>query len=634
MSDRPRFEHFLDSLTTSLDINTKLRVYHVSTEPVPTTSIFSAAPGQPDERTSCESHFLTISQSHVISSASIRSDYPPTNHEEPSTRSSHVLILGIEVLIFSTESSTTIFVSKADSTGFLSRPASAQHIKQGSPSVIKTVISAFLKWLVAWQLSLPTSGSADSHGVGPVVDHANEDAPTGRTLGQIGCRRRPRRLTLSLFARSQNQYLFPGSIENATKHVLDDRQLIKWWCRLLDELVQEKNRQEVATDLAKPLQDDDQQLPRSLSADGSKSPSKTHAYVVVPGCDRTDTIRSFFPASARHPQPGSIPTWHNSYPVDSIVPQEHSSTEPPAKSLPVRCLIPRLPDDPKARYCDDLDNAGIDGNGQWRDIRSLQQFWETMEYRQECGAGRLVGFVWVVFDTGRGSADAPDAVPPPLMANTNAIVQTTDESVTVDETGGSRHADELLESSPMTQTGSILLSKEQYITLSDLLIDDTDFAGPDLAVKSTQEWTDKVKELTGLQTFGVDVEGKNVRQPMDTSGPTAAKADNGMQMVTGLKHPRDEGVATVNVLTGIRKKKQKVVQELTSANDQTRQQEHPLRESNSEHRNGFIATEQSTKAQDQAQVRAANDVPNGVKTLSAGLVRKKQKPRPQGETTS
>ncbi|KAK5240099.1 hypothetical protein LTR16_011110, partial [Cryomyces antarcticus] len=35
--------------------------------------------------------------------------------------------------------------------------------------------------------------------------------------------------------------------------------------------------------------------------------------------------------------------------------------------------------------------------GQWKSVKTLEQFWEMMAYRQECSSGRLVGFIWVVF---------------------------------------------------------------------------------------------------------------------------------------------------------------------------------------------------------------------------------------------
>ena len=71
-------------------------------------------------------------------------------------------------------------------------------------------------------------------------------------------------------------------------------------------------------------------------------------------------------------------------------------------NTPPRCLIPHFPDDPKSRFLDELDDEitrGRNGaSGQWKSVRSVDQFWDMMAFRQECSAGRLVGFIWIVFE--------------------------------------------------------------------------------------------------------------------------------------------------------------------------------------------------------------------------------------------
>lgn len=622
----PRFDHLVDALANNFDINAKVRVYHVSTPPVPTAPIYASPPGQADQVTSCESHFLTISQAHVTraDAAKLDSDLPPANRPVSGSNADHVLIMGIEVLIFSTEDSTTVFVSKADSTGFLERRTSTTTIDQGStsspsspapsPSLIRTVISTLLKWLLSWHLSLPTLGSAES-------DLANEysgnsGSGSGPVPHEIAHRNRPKRLILSLFARSQNQYLFPGSIENKAKHVLDDRQLIKWWCRLLDELVQKQDWHIAPRDVAKLTlsQNGDQ----TLIATPIEVNPPAKAYVVVPGCDRSDTIRSFFPPSARYARPGAGEAlWHNSYPVNSLTANADQSglTAEKKISLPVRCLIPRLPDDPKARYCDDLDHAGIDSNGQWRDIRTLQQFWETMEYRQECAAGRLVGFVWIVFNTGYDLQKGSNEASLSLRAGTmTGKLGTSGVSTKVDEPPST------------TQNASVVLTSEQYITLSDLLIDDTDFAGAELAVKSTQQWIDKVKELSGLQSFGIDVSGRKQDQPAAVSSSTDACRQEALRSAAGVKHPRDEAVGAVNVLTAVRKKKKHEFQASSLVEANGNASSKPQNENGSDARE---SKQQGTTKEKESEAQTAKHSAgaNEVMTLSAGLVRKKPKPK-------
>ena len=255
-------------------------------------------------------------------------------------------VFAIEVIIYDSASFTTLFVSKADSNGYLYLVA----LPKGKRSILKRISRAFLQYLIRKHESLQ------------------------------------KRLLLSLFARSQNQYLFPGSIENPQKHVLTDRELIRWWCQVFDEIIQEYSVD---------------------PSDGSAEKDATHessicvkAYLRVPGCDSYET-RGFLPSYARYantkPQ-----RWHAS--ADPLREIANSS------SLPERCLIPRFPDDPKARYLDSLDEELPESawresdspskgplSGKWRSVKTLEQFWETMAFRQECSSGRLVGFLWAVF---------------------------------------------------------------------------------------------------------------------------------------------------------------------------------------------------------------------------------------------
>ena len=136
---------------------------------------------------------------------------------------------------------------------------------------------------------------------------------------------------MQLFARSQPQYIFPASAANGKKHILDDTQLIKWWLRVL-------------------------------------SPLDGQGRVYIPGVDKYK-IKSYYPETGK---------WENAPPGLS---QERGLT------VLARDVIPLFPDDPKARF---LDNLKTDGQ---LATTTLSQFWELMEHRQECSSGRLVGFI-------------------------------------------------------------------------------------------------------------------------------------------------------------------------------------------------------------------------------------------------
>lgn len=312
-----------DRLNGALPKDIQLTIHHCAAQSTSTDPLFVAAPGAKPEPTELESHFL---------SASIRTD------------NGLVQAFAIEVLAYTTATLTTLFVSKADSTGYLhllDRPA-------GTASTIRVVITQFLIHLIEAKRSTNS------------------------------------RLVLSLFARAQDQYLFPGSIENSRKHVLDERALIKWWARILDGI-----------------------FAYYKASDGSAAKSATDSnlcsvrgHVVVPGIDAHEA-RTFIPRDAEYKLSEH---WQVTDPLAVIGKPE---------GIPERCLIPRFPDDPKARFAIDLDDElpesekkGDDEEApnpvgsaeRWRSVRSLAQFWELMSFRQECSAGRLVGFLWGIFE--------------------------------------------------------------------------------------------------------------------------------------------------------------------------------------------------------------------------------------------
>ena len=299
----------LQQLAAVLPKDIDFNIYHLSTPPTRTSALYSAPPGARPDRTYCESHFL---------SASIQ-----TLTKDDPLEKADVLVFAIEILIYSTAYNTTFFVSKADSTGYLH----LLNLAKGTPSPLREISATFLRYLVEQR------------------------------------QRTNIRSVVSLFARAQDQYLFPGSVEYGGKHVLDDRGLIRWWCRVLNPLIEQ-----------------------STSSNSQSSQWATvNGYLIVPGLDTHET-RSYIPRGTQSP-------WTIGHPLREI--SRHPSDVPP------RCLVPRFPDDPKSRYLDELDDEISKGqnteSGQWKSVKSIDQFWDMMAFRQECSAGRLVGFIWIVF---------------------------------------------------------------------------------------------------------------------------------------------------------------------------------------------------------------------------------------------
>ncbi|KAI9722910.1 MAG: hypothetical protein M1812_001358 [Candelaria pacifica] len=326
--DTPAHISLKDKLAAALPKDAQFTLYHVSSPPTRCPAIFSAPPNSKPERTYCESHFCSVAI-------------------ESSNDSKKLLVFAIEILIYTTANLTTLFVSKADSTGYLH----FLELPKGTASPFKAISTAIISYLVE-------------------------------------TRQRPGiRLVVSLFARAQDQYLFPGSIENQRKHVLSDRGLVKWWCQVLDPVIKKHPTGGIRGDSTDV---------RAIT----ESDITSQGYVIVPGFDRHETSW-FFPRSVGADQPDQK-KWLNSHPLWDI---SNNPTAPP------RCLVPHFPDDPKARFLDELDDEIPDisasqvsdspskrgKTGEWRSVRNLEQFWETMAFRQECSSGRLVGFIWVVF---------------------------------------------------------------------------------------------------------------------------------------------------------------------------------------------------------------------------------------------
>ncbi|KAF3154766.1 hypothetical protein TWF225_007309 [Orbilia oligospora] len=268
-------------------LSSDFTIHHISHPPTRCDPLYSAPRGQKPLTTRLTRHFLAVS-----------------------SVSTSIIVYAIEVHIYTTRSSTTIFVSKADSTGFLPKPANP--VPKGSASPIRATTTAFLEYLI--------------------TEYNRPGIPTH----------------LTLFARAQDQYLFPNSINNKSKHVLSDIQLIRWWARVFDPLIS------------------------SISNLGHLSePPKS--YLLVPGLEATD-LRNVIPSKE----------WIHGHPYSH-------------PSKPVRECIPQFEDDPKARFLNELEEEG------WKGCRNMKDFWELMSFRQECSLGKSVGFLSLIFEYSKNS---------------------------------------------------------------------------------------------------------------------------------------------------------------------------------------------------------------------------------------
>ncbi|KAL2040621.1 hypothetical protein N7G274_006600 [Stereocaulon virgatum] len=523
-----------ERLATALPAGCRFIIHHLSTPPTPRRAIFAAPPREKSDDTYCESHFLSVS----IDSAG---------------DGTQLQVFAIEVLIYTTEFLTTLFVSKADSTGYLY----LLKLPKGTPSPLKTISTTFLQYLI-------------------------EE------------RRRPdRRLVLSLFARAQNQYLFPGSVENIHKHVLDDRGLIKWWCKVVDPILgTSQDHSEVPVHKQHGITRNGQEI-------------KSHGFLRVPGCDRYET-RGFLPKR----EDGRVDEgrWSMTDPLLILA---------KSPSLPERCLIPRFPDDPKARFVYQLDDELpydelqspqllAEENtpekhkpGRWRSVQSLEEFWEMMSFRQECSSGRLVGFLWATFQPAilygaHNSMDVEEgaqkttqsALPKPLDSHyleasrlppqsplrSNLVPEALYKSQappmspskqSPDSTpvilNGSRTQPEWIKSEetkdfywPTSSRGELIVSSKHYQRVGNLLLR-LDYANQVIAEESTKKWIDDVAKQAGAKHWGYPVVGSRVKMDATVDTNPKKRAAEGDTAVIAVQA---NGINTLS--TGLVRKKAKV----------------------------------------------------------------------------
>jgi regulator of Ty1 transposition protein 109 len=542
-----------DELTDALPKGSDFTFYHVSTTPFQTDPIYSAPPNEKPAKTYCESHFLNVSIS---------------------ASGQELFVLAIECLIFTTRHLTTVFVSKADSTGYLSLLA----LDRGHASPLRTVASTFISFLVRHRI------------------------------------RKNVKLVIDLFARASDQYLFPGSVDNPDKHVSDDRQLVKWWCRVLDPVFQSYGA---------PKRGLFEHGNANGNANGivvarGKAPDQTTAqgYLIVPG---EESILSFLPEAVRY-NPEARQRWKHDHPLRDLA---HNPVVPP------RCLIPNFPDDPKARFLVDLDeeipDAGVQltdsptkrGNGEWKSVRSLEQFWELMAYRSECSSGRLVGFIWILFVPPKSDECLP---PSPTIALDSSF-----ESIDglIANSGQPLKARNPRQTSPTKQTkprrkltgpivarlpriksfrsdlssmipensshyfwpsdsrGELVLDEKKYQKATEMLLK-LDFSNQELAAQSTKTWIEQVGLLGGKdngwgQKVTGTLEASQIKADSNDANSLVAKRKtgdrDGATILSGSlvrKKPKLDGSsgelaavpqADVNVLgAGLVRKKPKKVQ--------------------------------------------------------------------------
>lgn len=517
-------------LGAALPSSKSIKINHISSKPERCESLYLQDSGQPAEETHREKHFLLASVQQIPDGI--------------------IPVYGLEVIVYTTAHLTTIFVSKADSTGFM-------HVAEWpewASSPMTTIASVFLRLL------------ADVF------------------------RRPNKRLVVSLFARSQHTYLFPGSGENAGKNVLSDSALIRWWARVMN----------LVMDLDQLEQDD--KIDQDQRSRKTKSVA-SQVYLRVPGCSAAETKR-FVPKSLEDSSP---------FRSVSLAADPFKLLAPHA-NLPARCMIPHFYDDPKTRFAEELDGYDkLKSDGNWSSVTSLDEFWDLMQYRQECAAGKLVGFVWGVFTPSEldeqelvsrnSSSAAQDHISKADLTASDDKMSTRTPLTSNEPTTYARHLGQ-----DTRETASPLsLEQAQRVILSESSYDDaqTALAKGDFSDKmengevhpwessmmSMQSYVDYVCSLAEIERFGYFCEGKMPK-------PEVEESESKDEVGESAGKSKEEEAGS---------KRKRAISHSTAGNDETRPKISPMKPRN---------------------INLQETEPIPINVLSSGMIRKKPKPNP------
>ncbi|KAI0755251.1 histone acetylation protein-domain-containing protein [Daedaleopsis nitida] len=297
--------------------------------------------------------------------------------EQASSDAPHVLVTAIEASVYNVPSTSCgmLYVSKVDSSGHAS-----------APSPTATLVRAFITYY-ADPVTRPIS-----------VQH----------------------LWVQLFARAQNQYLFPNSSEYEGKRPLSDTKLCAWWKRVYSEVAAEVDAR-------------------------LKGTGKVRLYYILPGYSELEAAYTISRALSRA-GPASV-QWTYGHPYSQReIPLPCPQNADPDAPHNLGQFIPWFEDDPKSRFIDEIayiktteggvrspqrkrpraptssgprgekkpprerESVGDDKEKEKdKDERphiqgelgqvSPDEFWERMSFRQECVAGAVTGFFTLAVST-------------------------------------------------------------------------------------------------------------------------------------------------------------------------------------------------------------------------------------------
>ncbi|GAA5958038.1 hypothetical protein JCM3765_006239 [Sporobolomyces pararoseus] len=396
-----------------------------------------------------------------------------------------VPLCAIEASIYTIPSTSTsiLYISKVDTTGL--QPTSP------SPSPTKSFISSFIRYHFLF--------------------------PPHETT----------RLRLHIFAKSQPQYLFPGSIENSPqfKKVLDDKQLLKWWKSTLQ-----------------------QSLPNNLfDNDNDNDKNRLKKFYAVAGLNYLESL-PYLPSS----NTSSSSEWIYGHPYSTLSSPLHPPSSAPSDH-PITDQIPSFPDDPKSRFLHSLTSSSLSPSGTDGDYDDLhynlnhltfssggasgtknsitiqqrkeeieterlreqsrlikecnvvEEWWERLQFRQECCSGVLVGFFVVSLEP------EPNTT---LTSTSTSIITSSDEAKSTNNVAPPRGYPFSLPHSVFTKLWT--------------QIHNLDYSSNSLSslIPSISKWSSDVLKLVGLSEIEKQNKKKNHKQKNNDHPPDDVEKEN------------------------------------------------------------------------------------------------------------
>lgn len=319
-------------LASVLPKDKKYEVFHFQSNPRDTHPLVSQKSNSTDLKTIKAEHFITLAHEGLI-------------------------FFGIEIFIYITidykhnSTEKLLFVSKADTNGL-----NESNVKIGK------VTQVILENLLQIPIETYLTGIIPKDAITPDITDKNKITKltsTKDTLKILIERKRgtlsqpekikpytitdypkPAKTKISLFTRSEPQYLFPSSSKNPKKHVLGGDGLLKWWLKALDKIIVDKfEKSGLIAKLQIPAEDP-RQIERYLKQLESDNWSVGDAFK-----GKDDDLAIF--------------------------------------------KIPLFPDDPKARF---LEHLVVENRAK---TMPLKQFWIELQARQEFRLGVTVSVIGI-----------------------------------------------------------------------------------------------------------------------------------------------------------------------------------------------------------------------------------------------